>query len=45
MNDIMNGILNDKEGQNIVNDSFGQKPDGLLMQFFGITLPLTLSIT
>ena len=31
MNDIMNGIVNEKKGHNIVNNSFGQK------QFFGMT--------
>ena len=30
-NDIMNDIVNDKKGQNIVNDSFAHKPDGLLV--------------
>ena len=40
MNDIMNNIVNDKKGHNIVNDkifsSFAHKPDGLLV-FEGIT--------
>ena len=28
---IMNNIVNDKKGHNIVNDSFAHKPDGLLV--------------
>ena len=28
---IMNGIMNDKKGHNIVNNSFAHKPDGLLV--------------
>ena len=31
MNDIRNNIVNDKKGRNVVNDSFVQKPDGLLV--------------
>ena len=29
MNGIMNAIVNDKKGHNIVHDSFAHKPDGL----------------
>ena len=28
---IMNNIINDKKGHNIVNNSFAHKPDGLLV--------------
>ena len=28
---IMNDIMNDKKGHNIVNDSFAYKPDGFLV--------------
>ena len=31
MNGIMNDIVNDKKGHNIVNNSFAHKPDGLLV--------------
>ena len=29
----MNDIVNDKKGQNIVNESFAHKPDGLLVEY------------
>ena len=32
MNDIINHPVNDKKGHNIVNDSFANKPDGLLVK-------------
>ena len=28
---IINAIMNDKKGQNIVKDSFAHKPDGLIV--------------
>ena len=31
INDIMNDIVNDQKGHNIVNDTFVHKPDGLLV--------------
>ena len=31
MNDIINDIVNNRKGHNIVNDSFAHKPVGLLM--------------
>ena len=34
MNDIMNDIVSDKKGHNIVNDSFAHKPDSIIMIFF-----------
>ena len=30
---MMNYIVNDKKGRNIVNDRFGHKPDGLLLLY------------
>ena len=31
MNDIMNNIVNDKKGHNIVNNNFAYKSDGLFV--------------
>ena len=33
MNNTMNDIVNDKKGQNIVNDSFAHEPDRLFVLF------------
>ena len=32
VNSVMNDIVKDKKGHNIVNDSFADKPDGFLVE-------------
>ena len=41
MIDIMNNIVNDKKGHQVVNDSFAHEEYGLLVENRNVSIPLT----